>query len=773
MSSTDQTGMPKLGSVLYQTFVEFPYSAYSVPRVPDQTTTSADPEMPHARANPAGYTAYTLDDPLAKFCQSDDSVSALLAQDPALTPGQAWKKLSSHYKKHSRESQDIRDIGKGDVTDEQLELAYKCGKWGNTRPSKLFLRLYHDSLCTLNDNPAHGMSSPSLFGSSGVAPLTILSVIPDIVRHMSNLIVRADKEVFLATNFWQNGAASKYITNAMKELSRRAGERGTRIVMKVLYDRGSPKQLLEPHYIVSEKEYTGKAVALPAKHEIPNIDLEVMNYHDPMLGTFHSKFMIVDRKIGVVQSNNIQDNDNVEMMVQVEGPIVDGLYDMALLSWHKKLDPPMPSRNTPAAQGGLGGFGPNHDSMFTAQGTLKDHGVVIDPARMAHRVGAYGPEADQILSSGQGPSTTENTIPAVSSGGPQSSANGFHGSHVVSTETAGASDHTTGGYLATGQQDVPQHQISEPSKEALLPEHTHDDPHYDIDIAGEVARVQTAVSANPQETQMQAITRHLNHTVNKGFKGDAPECDAADEMTPYIPHLTHEPFPMALVNRPPYGPPNHKSVSTPQNAAWLSSLRNAQKNVFIQTPTLNAEPLVPAIIEACERGIDVYCYVCLGYNDAGELLPMQGGHNEMIAAHFYKTLSLAGRQHLHYFWYVGKDQTRPIVAEHKKRSCHVKLMIVDETIGIVGSGNQDTQSWFHSQEVNIMLESPTVCKAWIDGLRRNQNTHRYGSLGQEDGVWRDTSGKEAEGSTGVDPGRFSWAKGVVGAVQRLKGTGGF
>lgn len=100
-------------------------------------------------------------------------------------------------------------------------------------------------------------------------------------------------------------------------------------------------------------------------------------------------------------------------------------------------------------------------------------------------------------------------------------------------------------------------------------------------------------------------------------------------------------------------------------------------------------------------------------------------------------------------------------------------MIVDESIAIVGSGNQDTQSWFHSQEVNIMLESRDVCKAWIDGLRRNQNTHRYGALNPDDGVWRDNEGKEAAGATGVDPGKFSWAKGVVGAVKRLQGTGGF
>jgi phosphatidylserine/phosphatidylglycerophosphate/cardiolipin synthase-like enzyme len=214
-------------------------------------------------------------------------------------------------------------------------------------------------------------------------------------------------------------------------------------------------------------------------------------------------------------------------------------------------------------------------------------------------------------------------------------------------------------------------------------------------------------------------------------------------------------------------------VRNPQNEAWLSAINNAQKNVFIQTPTLNASPLIPALAAACERGIDVFCYVCLGYNDSGELLPFQGGTNEMIAHQLYNSLSAAAKERLHYFWYVAKDQTVPLVASKKVRSCHIKLMIVDERIGMQGNGNQDTQSWYHSQEINILIESEEVCKGWIEGLRRNQNTHLYGSLSKEDGVWRDTKGKEADNVIGVDPGRFSWVKGVVGAVNRVRGTGGF
>lgn len=152
---------------------------------------------------------------------------------------------------------------------------------------------------------------------------------------------------------------------------------------------------------------------------------------------------------------------------------------------------------------------------------------------------------------------------------------------------------------------------------------------------------------------------------------------------------------------------------------------------------------------------------------------MQGGHNDMVANHLYTSISDAGRQHLHWFWYVGKDQTKPVHQSMRKRSCHIKLMIVDEHIGIVGSGNQDTQSWFHSQEVNILLDNADVCRAWIDGLRRNQNTHLYGAVSKKDGEWRDKEGNKAKGAIGPDPGRFSWTTGLVGAVKRLQGTGGF
>ena len=156
---------------------------------------------------------------------------------------------------------------------------------------------------------------------------------------------------------------------------------------------------------------------------------------------------------------------------------------------------------------------------------------------------------------------------------------------------------------------------------------------------------------------------------------------------------------------------------------------------------------------------------------------MQGGHNESVANKLYSELKPEFRKNLDIHCYVGKDQIRPIHNGYKKRSCHIKLMIVDEHIAIQGSGNQDTQSWYHSQEVNLMIDSPLVCQKWLEGIRQNQNTHLYGQVekeGANTGCWIDPkTGKQAEGAIGVSAGRFSWATGITGAIARAKGTGGF
>lgn len=170
------------------------------------------------------------------------------------------------------------------------------------------------------------------------------------MRHYADLIVRAETEIFLATNYWENSHSAKIITDSLRELSKRAEARGgPKVVVKLMYDRGSPTQVVKNHIIVKPDAWESPAVGLPNQKEIPFIDLEVVNYHRPPLGTFHAKYMIIDRKIACLNSNNIQDRPNVEMCVHFEGPIVEGFYDMALMSWSLAFHPPLPLLSKPPA----------------------------------------------------------------------------------------------------------------------------------------------------------------------------------------------------------------------------------------------------------------------------------------------------------------------------------------------------------------------------------------------------------------------------------------
>lgn len=193
----------------------------------------------------------------------------------------------------------------------------------------------------LDANPLAGLVSPSLLGTSGVIPLSIVSVIPDIMRHYAEIIVQAEAEILLATNYWEKSTSSSIIADALRELSRRVKARGgEKVVMKLMYDRGNLKQAVKNRIPV--KPVYWSRIGLPTEDEIPGITLEVINYHRPILGTFHAKYLVVDRRVACLNSNNVQDRPNVEMMVQLEGPVVDSIYDMALLSWSNAMNPPLP-----------------------------------------------------------------------------------------------------------------------------------------------------------------------------------------------------------------------------------------------------------------------------------------------------------------------------------------------------------------------------------------------------------------------------------------------
>ena len=69
--------------------------------------------------------------------------------------------------------------------------------------SDLFWKMYLSIQPTIQHDHLAGMTAPDLIGSTTTMPLSIISLIPDIMQHYRSVIIRAQKEVFLATNYWQ------------------------------------------------------------------------------------------------------------------------------------------------------------------------------------------------------------------------------------------------------------------------------------------------------------------------------------------------------------------------------------------------------------------------------------------------------------------------------------------------------------------------------------------------------------------------------------------
>lgn len=113
-----------------------------------------------------------------------------------------------------------------------------------------------------------------------------MTSIPDIMQHYYDCIVRAEQEVILATNYWQPSNSVNKIGDGLRELSRRVGSRtrpgsaSTKLVVKIMWDRGTFSQLWENHAPVNQEGR--EALKLPKLEEIPNLDLEVIVSASPV-----------------------------------------------------------------------------------------------------------------------------------------------------------------------------------------------------------------------------------------------------------------------------------------------------------------------------------------------------------------------------------------------------------------------------------------------------------------------------------------------------------
>ncbi len=436
--------------------------------------------------------------------------------------------------------------------------------------------------------------------------------------HYYHVIVHAKKEVLFATCWWGKGETANIMGNALRDLNKRAAREKRHVIVKLMIDHFTKANLAHSHAILPPSKFAH--CNIPTSEELPFISLEVNTYHRMIMGLTHSKFLIVDRKIALLNSNNIYDRPNLEMMVHYEGDIVNSFYDTFLISWEISLRPDLVCLREEAPISQDFHFDTNNTTFSSVQESLQQAAA---QAWLQFQYYLSIEETEVNLDE-------QNLLSLVEQKTTTTTCNAFS-NRILKALVENQNAHSL----------------------AMLAKTT-------VEIAGGV------IGNDASSRSQNPLTSHLNKfskpaLITKTTQNLSPEKleNLWAEFTPFIFHTPHQPFPIALVNRAAYGRTNQIN---PQNAAWLSAFRYAQKSIFIQSPAFNASLAIDGIITACRRGIKVTLWLDLGYNYLKESrVILQGGTNEYVVKKLYKELKDGGdgaERNLEIFWYVGKGELK-------------------------------------------------------------------------------------------------------------------
>ncbi|OAQ66251.1 IQ calmodulin-binding motif protein [Pochonia chlamydosporia 170] len=167
---------------------------------------------------------------------------------------------------------------------------------------------------------------------------------------------------------------------------------------------------------------------------------------------------------------------------------------------------------------------------------------------------------------------------------------------------------------------------------------------------------------------------------------------------------------------------------TPLNAALLTLIANARRQITILTPNVTSWPVLNSLLEALGRGVDVQIRTNQGMMLIEQLVTA-GTTTSICLKKFVKRYNQLransqpsdieappvslGRLEILYYKPVARRRGRedePVVS-------HFKMTKVDNEYLVLGSGNMDRASWWTSQELGFLFYVPGLDwhKLW-DGI---------------------------------------------------------
>lgn len=159
---------------------------------------------------------------------------------------------------------------------------------------------------------------------------------------------------------------------------------------------------------------------------------------------------------------------------------------------------------------------------------------------------------------------------------------------------------------------------------------------------------------------------------------------------------------------------------TPLNTFVLTLFAKAEKLIRIQSPNITAPPVLSALVRALARGVDVRILtserlmileqlVTSGTTTSRCMRKLVKRYRQLCSTVYSQSRSdeeaaispnPPGLLHIAYFEPTHGPRTRGKEAGQPQQS-HLKMMVIDDEVLVLGSGNLDRASWFTSQELGV------------------------------------------------------------------------
>lgn len=150
----------------------------------------------------------------------------------------------------------------------------------------------------------------------------------------------------------------------------------------------------------------------------------------------------------------------------------------------------------------------------------------------------------------------------------------------------------------------------------------------------------------------------------------------------------------------------------------IESIRRARRSIFIQTPNLNSRAIIKALKQALLQNVKVT--ICIPKNMMVlESIVIGWNTTKCCVTLLHRWARRRPGTSLNVQWFKS-DEGQPFVVDNDKS--HIKFMVVDEELVIVGSSNLDRASACNSGEVNVAISNREFAHQILAAVKRHQRT---------------------------------------------------